>query len=111
MTTRETLDFSARFQGVGNRVEITPELIKREKETGIIPDEAMLGLDFCADTLVGDAMRRDIPRGQKKRLITEGKTLYLGLCQRVPELFESYGFRCPERKAVADFLQDASSFA
>lgn len=44
-------------------------------------------------------------------LMAEGKTLYLGLCQRVPELFESYGFRCPERKAVADFLQDASSFA
>lgn len=43
--------------------------------------------------------------------MAEGKTLYLGLCQRVPELFESYGFRCPERKAVADFLQDASSFA
>ena len=44
-------------------------------------------------------------------LMAEGKILYLGLCQRVPELFESYGFRCPERKAVADFLQDASSFA
>lgn len=33
----------------------------------------MLGLDFCADTLVGDAMRRDISRGQKKRFIVGHK--------------------------------------
>ncbi|KAH6761149.1 pleiotropic drug resistance 5, partial [Perilla frutescens var. frutescens] len=38
MTVRETLDFSGRCQGVGNRAEILMELIRREKETKIVPD-------------------------------------------------------------------------
>ncbi|KAH7542899.1 hypothetical protein FEM48_Zijuj02G0124100 [Ziziphus jujuba var. spinosa] len=38
MTVRETLDFSARCQGVGSRAEIMLEVSKREKEAGIVPD-------------------------------------------------------------------------
>ena len=33
----------------------------------------ILGLDVCADTLVGDAMHRGISGGQKKRVTTGTK--------------------------------------
>ncbi|KAK4781462.1 hypothetical protein SAY86_015564 [Trapa natans] len=70
------------------------EISRSEKEAGIFPDPdidtymkavavkglkrtlqtdyilKILGLDICADTLVGDAMRRGISGGQKKRLTT-----------------------------------------
>ncbi|KAK2973178.1 hypothetical protein RJ640_009808 [Escallonia rubra] len=198
MTVRETLDFSARCQGVGCRAEIMTEVIRREKEARIVPDPDLdtymkaisvegqrttlqtdyilkiLGLDICADTLYGDAMRRGISGGQKKRLTTgemivgpinalfmdeissgldssttyqivaclqqlahfadatilvsllqpspesfdlfddiilmgEGKIVYHGPRIHVLEFFESCGFRCPERKGIADFLQEVIS--
>ncbi|CAI9101369.1 OLC1v1038675C1 [Oldenlandia corymbosa var. corymbosa] len=198
MTVRETLDFSLRCQGVGSRADILTELIRREKEAGIVPDPdvdsymkgssiegqkttlqtdyilRILGLDTCADTLVGDAMRRGISGGEKKRLTTgemivgptralfmdeisngldssttyqivtflqqlahltdatilvsllqpapetfdlfddiilmgDGKIVYHGPRTQVLEFFESCGFRCPERKGVADFLQEVMS--
>ncbi|TVU03468.1 hypothetical protein EJB05_51020, partial [Eragrostis curvula] len=92
MTVRETLNFSARFQGVGWRGEILREVMRREEEAGIIPDPdvdmfmkaismegpernihtdyimKIMGLEKCADTMVGDAMRRGISGGEKKRL-------------------------------------------
>uniref|UniRef100_A0A0D9XN07 ABC transporter domain-containing protein n=1 Tax=Leersia perrieri TaxID=77586 RepID=A0A0D9XN07_9ORYZ len=94
MTVRETLDFSARFQGVGTRSEIMKEVIRREKVAGITPDldidtymkaismeglersmqtdyiMRIMGLDICADIIVGDIMRRGISGGEKKRLTT-----------------------------------------
>ncbi|KAH9670370.1 ABC transporter G family member 33 [Citrus sinensis] len=200
MTVRETLDFSTYCQGVGSRADILLELSGREEEARIIPDPdidtymkatsvhrlkknlqtdynlKILGLDICADTLVGDAIRRGISGGQKRRLTTgemlvgpikamfmdkitngldistsfqivtclqhlahitdatilisllqpspetfhlfddiilmaEGKILYHGPRESVLEFFESCGFRCPDRKAVADFVLEASSFA
>ncbi|KAF5960763.1 hypothetical protein HYC85_001972 [Camellia sinensis] len=110
----------------------------------------ILGLDICADTLAGDAMRRGISGGQNKRLttgemivgptkallahiadatilvallqpapetfdlfddiilMTEGKIVYHGPRSHILEFFEDCGFRCPERKGVADFLQEVS---
>ncbi|XP_020587828.1 ABC transporter G family member 42-like [Phalaenopsis equestris] len=199
MTVRETLDFSARCQGVrAAEYELLKELSKREKAAGILPDAEIdlfmkatsvegvkhslqteyvikiLGLDICADTLVGDQMRRGISGGQKKRLTTgevlvgptkvlfmdetstgldssttyqivkclqqivhlgeatvlmsllqptpetfnlfddiillsEGQIVYQGPREYVLDFFESYGFRCPERKSVADFLQEVIS--
>ncbi|XP_019055632.1 PREDICTED: pleiotropic drug resistance protein 3-like [Nelumbo nucifera] len=198
MTVRETLDFSACCQGVGSRPEIMREVSRREKQAGIYPDPdidtymkaisveglektlqtdyilKILGLDICADTMVGDAMRRGISGGQKKRLTTgemivgptkalfmdeistgldssttfqivaclqhlvqitdatalisllqpapetynlfddivlmaEGKIVYNGPCDHVLEFFEDCGFRCPERKGTADFLQEVLS--
>ncbi|XP_048611052.1 ABC transporter G family member 33 isoform X3 [Brassica napus] len=198
MTVRETIDFSARCQGVGSRTDIMMEVSKREKDGGIIPDPdvdaymkaisvnglkrslqtdyilKILGLDICAETLVGNAMKRGISGGQKKRLTTgemivgptkalfmdeitngldsstafqivkslqqlahitdatvfvsllqpapesydlfddivlmaEGKIVYHGPRGEVLRFFEECGFRCPERKGVADFLQEVIS--
>ncbi|KAG0466701.1 hypothetical protein HPP92_018281 [Vanilla planifolia] len=92
MTVRETLDFSARFQGVGIRGEIVEEVIRREKEQGITPEPdidmfmqgtalngleqslqtdyilKITGMDGCAQAMVGNAMRRGISGGEMKRL-------------------------------------------
>nr|KJB76621.1 hypothetical protein B456_012G097300 [Gossypium raimondii] len=91
LTVRETLDFSARCQGLGNRQELMMEVSRREKEAGIVPDPdidaymkatwesrtlqtdyilKILGLDICAGTIVGDALQRGISGGQKKRVTT-----------------------------------------
>ncbi|GKV37528.1 hypothetical protein SLEP1_g45550 [Rubroshorea leprosula] len=198
MTVRETLDFSGRCLGVGTRYELLAELSRREKEAGIKPDPEIdafmkaismagqetslvtdyvlkiLGLDICSDIMVGDAMRRGISGGQKKRvttgemlvgpakvffmdeistgldssttfqicrfmrqmvhimditmvisllqpapetfnlfddviLLSEGQTVYHGPRENALEFFEYMGFKCPERKGVADFLQEVTS--
>ncbi|KAJ1384158.1 P-loop containing nucleoside triphosphate hydrolase [Sesbania bispinosa] len=94
MTVRETLAFSARVQGAGPRIELLAELSRREKEANIKPDPdidvymkaiategqkanlitdyvlRLLGLEGCADTVVGNAMLRGISGGQRKRVTT-----------------------------------------
>ncbi|RYR55112.1 hypothetical protein Ahy_A06g030357 isoform B [Arachis hypogaea] len=198
MTVRETLAFSARCQGVGHNYEMLSELLRREKEAKIKPDTdvdaymkaaalegqqtsvvtdyilKILGLEVCADIMVGDGMIRGISGGQKKRvttgemlvgpikvlfmdeistgldssttfqimnsiresihilngtalvsllqpapetyelfddiiLLTDGQIVYQGPRQNVLEFFESMGFKCPQRKGVADFLQEVTS--
>ncbi|XP_074572219.1 ABC transporter G family member 39-like [Curcuma longa] len=197
MTVRETLAFSARCQGVGTRYDMLTELSRREKEANIKPDPdidvymkaisvegqesvvtdyilKILGLEICADTMVGDAMIRGISGGQKKRvttgemlvgpakalfmdeistgldssttyqivnslrqsvhilggtaliallqpapetfelfddvvLLSEGQIVYQGPREFVLDFFEAMGFKCPERKGVADFLQEVTS--
>ena len=39
-------------------------------------------------------------------LLTDGQIVYQGPRESVLEFFESMGFKCPERKGVADFLQE-----
>ncbi|KAK7839277.1 pleiotropic drug resistance protein 1 [Quercus suber] len=162
MTVRETLAFSARCQGVGPRYEMLAELSRREKEANIKPDSdidiflKILGLEICADIMVGDEMRRGISGGQRKRvtvgldssttfqivnsirqaihileatavisllqpapetyelfediiLLSDGQVAYQGPRENALEFFESMGFKCPERKGEADFLQEVTS--
>ncbi|KAF2312692.1 hypothetical protein GH714_039655 [Hevea brasiliensis] len=145
ITVRETIDFSAQCQGIGSRADIMTEVSRREKQARIVPDPdvdaymkavsieglksnlqtdyilKILGLDICADTMVGDAMRRGISGGQKKSqhqrhsisltivLMAEGKIVYHGPRSNICKFFEDCGFRCPERKGVADFLQEVIS--
>ena len=41
-------------------------------------------------------------------LMSEGKIVYHGPRDHVLEYFEDRGFRCPERKGIADFVQEVS---
>jgi hypothetical protein len=42
-------------------------------------------------------------------LLSEGQIVYQGPRENVLEFFEYTGFRCPERKGIADFLQEVTS--
>ena len=42
-------------------------------------------------------------------LLSEGQIVYQGSRENVLEFFEYMGFKCPERKGVADFLQEVTS--
>jgi ABC-type multidrug transport system ATPase subunit len=41
-------------------------------------------------------------------LLSDGYVIYQGPREHVLEVFETMGFKCPERKGVADFLQEVS---
>ncbi|RDY03844.1 Pleiotropic drug resistance protein 1, partial [Mucuna pruriens] len=179
-------------------VNLLAEVSRREKEANITPDPdidvymkavategqkanfitdyilRILGLEVCADTIMGNAMLRGISGGQRKRvttgemlvgpakalfmdeistgldssttfqvvnslehfihslkgiavvsllqpapeiynlfddiiLLSNGQIVYQGPCEHVLEFFTSMGFKCPERKGVADFLQEVTS--
>ncbi|KAK9906410.1 hypothetical protein WJX75_001426 [Coccomyxa subellipsoidea] len=94
LTVRETLDFAARVLGVGHKAEYLRILREREKAAGLRGDPEtdaflkasalqgkrhsvateymlrLLGLDVCADTIVGSQMVRGISGGQRKRVTT-----------------------------------------
>lgn len=42
-------------------------------------------------------------------LLSEGEVVYQGPRDNILEFFEFLGFKCPERKGVADFLQEVTS--
>lgn len=42
-------------------------------------------------------------------LLSDGQIVYQGPREHVLEFFESMGFKCPKRKAIADFLQEVAS--
>lgn len=43
-------------------------------------------------------------------LLSEGQIVYQGPREHVVEFFEGCGFKCPERKGTADFLQEVTTF-
>ncbi|URD73004.1 Plant PDR ABC transporter associated [Musa troglodytarum] len=160
MTVKETIEFARRMLNAGNN---SGDLLI-----------TITGLDECADTRIGDEMRRGISGGQKKRVtigemlaapaqcffmddistgldsltafqilkylqqlthvldltmvvsllqptqeafnlfddiifLCEGRIAYQGPRQHVLEFFESMGFKCPDRKNIADFLLEVTS--
>ncbi|KAL9660657.1 hypothetical protein QQ045_025474 [Rhodiola kirilowii] len=99
MTVRETFDFAARCQGASDIFSgYMKDLERLEKEKNIRPNPEVdafmkaasvggkahsisteyvlkvLGLDVCADTLVGNDMLRGVSGGQKKR-VTSGEMM------------------------------------
>ncbi|KAF2320741.1 hypothetical protein GH714_030450 [Hevea brasiliensis] len=114
MTVKETLSFSARCQGVVTRYEILAELSRREKAANIKPDPdidvfmkatalegqetnivtdyilKILGLEACAETMVGDEMIPGISGGQKKR-VTTGNESYGTIDKLQPFILLSSG--------------------
>ncbi|WJX68662.1 transcription factor [Trifolium repens] len=73
LTVRETLEFSARFQGVGLRYDMLEEAIATGgQKSNFVIDYYLkiLGLETCADTVVGNAMLRGVSGGQRKRVMT-----------------------------------------
>ncbi len=43
-------------------------------------------------------------------LLSEGEVVYHGPKENILEFFEECGFKCPDRKGIADFLQEVSMF-
>ena len=43
-------------------------------------------------------------------LLSDGHIVYQGPRENVLEFFAHMGFKCPERKGVADFLQEVSTY-
>ncbi|RLM86194.1 ABC transporter G family member 41 isoform X3 [Panicum miliaceum] len=107
MTVRETIDFSARFQGVGNRAEIMKEVIRREKEAGITPDPDAISVEGLERSIQTDYIMKEL--FDEIILMAEGKIVYHGSKSCIMSFFESCGFKCPERKGAADFLQEVLS--
>ncbi|CAA0838334.1 ABC transporter G family member 40, partial [Striga hermonthica] len=124
MTVRETLAFSARCQGVGSRYG---EMMVGPAKA-LFMDEISNGLDSSTTYQIVNMLRQyvHIMKGtafisllqpapetydlfDDIALLSDGQIVYHGPRKNVLDFFESMGFKCPERKGVADFLQEVTS--
>lgn len=44
-------------------------------------------------------------------LLSQGQIVYQGPREHIVEFFQSLGFTCPERKGIADFLQEVNIYS
>uniref|UniRef100_A0A2N9FTW1 ABC transporter domain-containing protein n=1 Tax=Fagus sylvatica TaxID=28930 RepID=A0A2N9FTW1_FAGSY len=124
LTVRETLTFSAKCQGVGTGYgEMLVGPVK-----AFFMDNISNGLDSSTTFQIINSIRQSIHIFNKSALIcllqpppetyelfddiillSEGQIVYEGPRECVLEFFESMGFRCPETKGVAEYLQEVTS--
>nr|CAD59576.1 PDR-like ABC transporter [Oryza sativa Japonica Group] len=109
MTVRETIDFSSKMLGTNNEFGKTTSSVWRATTFGegsnlttnyIIK---ILGLSECADTLVGDEMRRGISGGQKKRATIGEMLVGLARCFFMDDI--STGLDSSTTFEIMKFLQ------
>ncbi|VAI86747.1 unnamed protein product [Triticum turgidum subsp. durum] len=126
MTVRETIDFSSKMLGTNNEFEMLGEAIRRKKGVINKVDQDLdsfikattfgegsnlttnyiikiLGLSECADTLVGDEMRRGISGGQKKRATIGEMLVGLARCFFMDDI--STGLDSSTTYEIVKFLQ------
>ncbi|CAO2190429.1 unnamed protein product [Urochloa humidicola] len=126
MTVRETIDFSSKMLGTNNEFEMLGEAIRRKKGVINKMDQDLdsfikattfgegrnlttnyiikiLGLSECADTLVGDEMRRGISGGQKKRATIGEMLVGLARCFFMDDI--STGLDSSTTFEIMKFLQ------
>ncbi|GJN15549.1 hypothetical protein PR202_gb02470 [Eleusine coracana subsp. coracana] len=126
MTVRETIDFSSKMLGTSNQLEMLGEAIRRKKGAINKVDQDLdsfikattfgegnnlttnyiikiLGLSECADTLVGDELRRGISGGQKKRATIGEMLVGLARCFFMDDI--STGLDSSTTFEIMKFLQ------
>ncbi|CAF2293677.1 unnamed protein product [Brassica napus] len=86
MTVRETIDFSARCQGVGSRTDIMMEVSKREKDGGIIPDP---DVDAYMKAISVNGLKRSLQTDYILKVISRKDQGQYWLHQDIPYTFLS----------------------
>lgn len=80
MTVQETLDFSARCQGIGTRYDLLSELVRREKDAGILPEpEVDLFMKSIAAENVKSSLITDYTLKVMASLLTYSRPWYIDL--------------------------------
>uniref|UniRef100_A0ACD5ZVW4 Uncharacterized protein n=2 Tax=Avena sativa TaxID=4498 RepID=A0ACD5ZVW4_AVESA len=126
MTVRETIDFSSNMLGTSNEFDTAGEAIRRKQGVVNKVDQNLesflkatafgegsnlttnyiikiLGLSECADTLMGDELRRGISGGQKKRATVGEMLVGLARCFFMDDI--STGLDSSTTYEIVKFIQ------